>query len=145
MGIFDFLFKSGTDSTRKAAQELGISVSMVERELPHFPGNIDSLKLVKGTTARYALPRQSSNISTWELLQRNQAHGANMPNFYLLNSSVSLSDELTEELRRVSEEYDEEYFEFEGTTSEVAVFWEEWGGKSKVESIHSLLEKLARL
>jgi hypothetical protein len=43
----------------------------------------------------------------------------------------------------VAEEYSDELFEFEGTASEVAVYWSEWGGAEKVRRLHYHLERLA--
>ncbi len=145
MGIFDLLFKYGAKSTREEARRLGISVSEVEREIPQFSRDMASLNLLSETVVRYSVPRRGSTINSWQLLQRLPSSGANMPNNYLLDSSGSLPDALLDELRRIAEEYDEEFFEFEGTSSDVAVFWEEWGGPEKARSIHAQLDRLSGL
>jgi hypothetical protein len=54
-----------------------------------------------------------------------------------------LSLEHEKRLHEIAEEYDEEYFEFEGTAGEVAVYWLEWGGADKVRALHACLERLA--
>ena len=81
--------------------------------------------------------------TTWELLQRTKALGAALPNNYLLKSSGPLSDALTRELTTIAQDFNEEYFEFEGTSSEVAAYWEEWGGPDRVRSLHEVLKRLA--
>jgi hypothetical protein len=45
----------------------------------------------------------------------------------------------------VATDFPEEYFEFEGTLSEVAVFWEEWGGAARVQQLNQVLRSLAEL
>lgn len=80
---------------------------------------------------------------TWALVQRTKAMGASMSNDYLLVSSGSLPAALEALLQEVAKEYSEELFEFEGTATDVAVFWEEWGGAEKVRSLHAHLDRLA--
>lgn len=144
MGFFSTLFGSGSVAVRGEAMRLGITVTEVERDTPHFSRDMKSMELKKGTCVRYSYPRQGPKPHTaWALLQRTKTLGATLPNDYLLNSSSPLPSGFMSELRAVAEEYSEEYFEFEGTSSEVAVYWEEWGGPEKAKSLHSLLTRLA--
>jgi hypothetical protein len=48
-----------------------------------------------------------------------------------------------QELKQLAENFSEEYFEFEGTSSEVAIYWEEWGGPEKARSLYQVLSRLA--
>lgn len=144
MGFFSNLFSSDSAKTREEATRLGILIKEVERDCPVFSRDMESLRLERGTAVRYSVPRTNADRSTtWELLQRTKALGAALPNNYLLKSSGPLSEPLTRELTTVAQDFDEEYFEFEGTSSEVAVYWEEWGGPDKVQSLHQVLKRLA--
>ena len=122
-----------------------MTVSEIERDVPVFSRDMKTLVLKQGTVARYSIPRPSSSVNNRELLQRLPSHGANMPDSYSLGSSGVLPNALSIELRKISEEYDGEYFEFEGTSLDVAVYWEEWGGAEKIASLHSQLKRLAVL
>ena len=66
-----------------------------------------------------------------------------MPNDYLLTADGPLPFGLSTLLHEVAEEHSEELFEFEGTATEVAVFWEEWGGVEKVRALNVHLDRLA--
>lgn len=92
---------------------------------------------------RYSLPRRERKGRTWTLVQRTKALGATLPNDYLLTASGALPGGLEEQLRKVAEDYSEELFEFEGTATEVAVYWSEWGGPDRVRRLHYHLERLA--
>ena len=144
MEFFLNLFGSRSAKVREEATRLGITVAQVEREMPHFSRDMKSVDLKKGSCVRYSLARRGAEPRvTWALLQRTEALGATLPNDYLLNNNGVLPTTLMNELRAVAEDYSEEYFEFEGTSSEVAVYWEEWGGPEKAKSIHGLLTRLA--
>jgi len=129
---------------RDEAVRLGIVVRDVERDLPQFARGNRSCQLVRGACVRYSLPRQGQGTrSVWSLLQRTERDGAQLPNGYLLQGEVS--DALRQILTKLATEFSEEYFEFEGTTTDVAVYWEEWGGASEVEHVHQVLQSLAGL
>jgi hypothetical protein len=146
MGFFSDLFSSDSAQTREEAARLGILIKEVERDCPIFSRDMESVRLERATAVRYSVPRTGVDRSTtWELLQRTKALGAALPNNYLLKSSGQLSDPLTRELTTIAQDFDEEYFEFEGSSSEVAVYWEEWGGPDKVQSLHQVLKRLAAL
>lgn len=131
-------------AARKEALRLGMTVSDVERNLPEFSRGNRSCRLVPGSSARYALPRHGEGArAVWSLLQRTQHEGAQLPNGYLLEGNVS--DPLREALTKLAAEFSEDYFEFEGTTTDVAVYWEEWGGASQVRHMHQVLQGLAGL
>jgi hypothetical protein len=135
---------SGHPEERGEAVRLGISVSDVERDLPEFGRGNQSCKLVRGPCVRYSLPRYGEgNRSHWLLLQRTKREGAQLPNDYLLQGDVS--QKLRQALTKLAEECSEEYFEFEGTPTEVSVFWEEWGGADRVQRVHQVLQTLAGL
>jgi hypothetical protein len=136
MGWFNDLFRN---KARDEALRLGLAVSEVDRELPIFERG-GGFELLSGSCVRYALPRISSG-STWELLQRDEGHGANLPNGYLLNSE-DITSEFLDRFRPTAEEFSEEYFEFEGSASEVAVFWQEYGGAAQAARLHRALSLL---
>ncbi len=129
-------------SERKEAERLGLTVVEVDRDLPEFSGD-GSVTLEPDRCMRYSLPRRMPGGPTWSLLQRTRAMGATLPNAYLLKTSEPLSDALMRLLREIAEKYDEECFEFEGTASDVAVYWLEWGGVEKVRALKAHLERLA--
>ncbi len=129
-------------SEREEAVRLGIGVSDVERGLPEFSRGNQSCKLVRGSCARYSFPRYGEGTrATWSLLQRTERDGAQLPNGYLLQGDVS--DRLRQALTALATEFSEEYYEFEGTTTEVSVYWEEYGGAAQVRRIHKILQRLA--
>lgn len=131
-------------SERKEALRLGIAVSDVERDMPQFTQGNQSCELVRGSCARYSLPRQGGGTrSIWSLLQRTRRDGAQLANGYLLQGEVS--DALRQDLTKLATEFSEDYFEFEGTTTDVGVYWEERGGASQVQQLHEILQRLAGL
>ncbi len=134
----------GRKRERNEAIRLGITVSDVERDLPQFTRGNQSCQLVRGSCVRYSLPRYSEGTrSAWSLVQRTERDGAQLPHGYLLQGEVS--DSLRKILTNLATEFSEEYFEFEGTTTDVAVYLEEWGGASQVRHIHQVLQSLAGL
>ena len=144
MNIFSKLLAGGgRKAEREEAIRLGIAVSDVERNLPHFTRANQSCQLVRGSCIRYSLPRQRGVGSAWTLLQRTERDGAQFPNGYLLQGEAS--DALRQFLTKLATEFSEEYFEFEGTPTDVAVYWKEWGGASQVQQIQHVLQSLAGL
>lgn len=144
MSLFNRLFGGGCKTEREEAVQLGIAVSEVERDLPYFTRDAQSCQLGRGSCVRYSLPCSGGGThSAWALLQRTERDGAQLPNGYLLQGEVS--DALRQVLTKLATEFSEEYFEFEGTTTDVAVYWEEWGGASQVQRIHQVLQTLAGL
>ena len=134
----------GHKAERKEALRVGITVSNVERDLPQFTRGNRSCRLVRGSCVRYSLLRHAEGTrSAWSLLQRTERDGAQLPNGYLLQGEVS--DALRRVLTKLATEFSEEYFEFEGTPTDVAAYWEEWGGASEVQHIHRVLQILAGL
>ena len=129
-------------SEREEAVRLGITVNDVERDLPQFGRGNRSCKLVRGSCVRYSLPRYGEGPrSTWSLLQRTERDGAQLPNGYLLQGDIS--DGLRQALTKLANEFSEEYYEFEGTPTDVSVYWEEYGGAAQVRHIHQVLHSLA--
>ena len=144
MGILTKLFGGRRQSERDQAVRLGIFVSDVERDLPHFTWDAQSCQLVRGSCARYSLPRHSEGArSAWSLLQRTKREGAQLPNDYLLREDVS--EGLRKILTKLATEYSEEYYEFEGTPTDVSVYWAEYGGADQVQRLHEVLQSLACL
>lgn len=137
--------EGGADcAEHKEATRLGLSVSDVERELPRFGSGNRSVKLVRGSCARYSLPRSDKGArSQWSLLQRTKHEGAQLPNGYLLQGEVS--DDLRRDLTKLATELSEDYAEFEGTATEVSLYWEEWGGAARVQHFNHILKRLAGL
>jgi len=150
MGFFSLSTFSGSDETRDEAIKLGITVEEVNRSVPQFQTImrsfrfVESFRLVETSVVKYSIARRGSKNS-WMLLQRLQSHGANMPNDYLLESTGVLPKALRQAITEIAETYDEEFFEFSSDDSEVAVYWEEWGGRKKAVELHVLLSKLASL
>ena len=127
---------------RREAIRLGIFVSDVERDLPQFSRGNQSCELIRGSCARYTLPRRGEGTrSPWSLLQRTEKEGAQLSNGYLLRGEVS--DSLRGVLTKLATEFSEEYFEFEGTTTDVSVYWEEYGGAAGVRRVYEVLQSLA--
>ncbi len=144
MGLLSTLFGLGSKKEREEAKRLGISVSAVTRDLPHFSQYDWRVTLKPGRCIRYAVPRRTREPQmTWALLQRTKELGATLPNDYLLTHTGRIPATLEDQLRLIAEEYAEELFEFEATATDVAVYWEEWGGPAKVRSLHAVLDRLA--
>jgi hypothetical protein len=144
MGFLSNLFSSNAARCRAEASRLGMHVAEVKRDCPVFARDMESMELKRRTVARYSLLRRASPACPgWELLQRTTSMGASLPNAYLVTSSAPLPERLMQELSEVAQAFSEEFFEFEGTSSDVAVFWEEWGGPGKVQSLHQVLKRLA--
>jgi len=135
----------GSDSSeRREAIRLGISVSDAERDLPQFGRGNQSCKLMRGSCRKYSVPRYGEGVRTpWSLLQRTKREGAQLPNDYLLQGEVS--DNLRQLLTKLAAEFSEEYYEFEGTTTDVSVYWEEYGGVAGVQRVYDVLQRLAGL
>ena len=145
MGFLSALFGFNSKAERKEAQRLGITVSEITRDLPHFSRYGNQITLKPGRCVRYAVSRQAQEPKPmWSLLQRSKELGATLPNEYLLTKTGRLSDDFEEQLRKVAEEFAEELFEFEGTATDVAVYWEEWGGPTKVRTLYEVLSRLAQ-
>jgi hypothetical protein len=128
---------------RREAERLGIRVLELEREIPLFSQDGTRMIFAPYRCVRYSLARRERTGPTWTLVQRTRPLGANLPNDFLLTASAPLRAGLEEQLRKVAEEYSEGLFEFEGTASEIAVYWTEWGGLEKVRRLHYHLERLA--
>jgi hypothetical protein len=139
------LFTARPDSPeRKEALRLGITVKDVERDLPEFTRGNRSCRLVRGTCVQYSLPRAPQNSPTaWSILQRTIADGAQLPNGYLLRGDVS--EPLRQTLSSLAMEFSEDLYEFEGTSDDVSLFWEEYGGAPHVRHLHGVLKKLATM
>ncbi len=142
MSLFSLLFGSKAKEREEAAR-LGLSVREVTRELPRFVENGKLVSLDRSQCVRYAMPRRVRGGPIWSLVQRTPETGANCPNGYLLTASAPLLSALETQLREIAKAFPEELFEFEGTSDDVAVYWEEWGGAEKVQEIHEYLERLA--
>ena len=144
MSLFGKLFGGGRQAMRDEALRLGISVSDIERDMPQFTRGNLSCELVRGSCTRYSLPRHGAGPHPdWLLLQRTEPQGAQLPNGYLLQGNVP--DALRQVLTKLATEIFEEYFEFEGTATDVSVYWEEWGGVDEVQHMHEILQSLAGL
>lgn len=150
MNIFSMIFGDTKKKLRVEAQSRGISITQVVRECPFFSRlavNPTLEKLERQSCNRYSIPRStdSGGSLTWTLLQRTEKEGAQFPNGYLLTTSGAVTEELRRAVDEVAREYDEEFFEFEATSSEVAVYWEEWGGVQQLDRIQATLEKLSKV
>lgn len=135
MGFFG-LFKN---KTREEAIRLGITVTEINREVPIFAHGNKLTSLKPYDCVAYSLPRTGG--TEWKLLQRDEAHGAQLPSGYLLEGSHTTTKTL-EKFKPIAEKYSEEYFEFEGTKTHVFVYWEEWGGAKMAQEIYDLLQNL---
>jgi hypothetical protein len=143
MGLLSALFGTRPGKERQEAARLRITVQEVTRDIPLFSQDGKKVIFKPYRCVRYSLPRRERKGRTWTLVQRTRPLGATLPNDYLLTASGALPGGLEEQLRKVAEDYSEELFEFEGTSSEVAVYWSEWGGADKVRRLHYHLERLA--
>ncbi len=128
---------------RREAERLGIVVREVTRDIPLFSQDGTKMIFRPHRCVRYSLPRRERSGRTWTLVQRTKPLGGMLPNDYLLTASGALPAGLEEQLRKVAEDYSDELFEFEATSSEVAAYWSEWGGPDKVRRLHYHLERLA--
>ncbi len=143
MGFFSRIFGTDKQATRGKALELGIVVEDVNRKLPSF-GRYGSYKgTINGSCVRYSIARRNSanSLLKWALLQRTEDEGQ-LRNGWLHKPS-EIPGDLMIKFEEIITEFDEEYFEFEATETEVSVFWEEWGGPKQVQRVFSALEKLA--
>jgi hypothetical protein len=141
MGFFERLL-GGRSAERNAAERLGISIEEVVRDAPIFDRRYQLSEIVPTECARYAVPRLSgASGPIWSLLQRE---GTDLPNGYLLETDGPISTALLDALRKTADEFPEEFFEFEGTREEVAVFWAEFGGAKSVEQLNTVLRRLAQ-
>jgi hypothetical protein len=128
---------------RREAERLGLHALELEREIPLFSRDGARMIFAPYQCVRYSLPRRDRRGPAWTLVQRTKLLGANLPNDFLLTASGPLRAGLEEQLRKVAEEFSQELFEFEGTASEIAVYWTEWGGPENVRRLHYHLERLA--
>ena len=128
---------------RREAERLGIAALELTRDIPLFSRDGARMIFASYPCVRYSLPRRQRRALTWTLVQRTKLLGATLPNDYLLEANRSLPAGLEEQLRKVAEAHADELFEFEGTPTEVAVYWTEWGGPDKVRRLHYHLERLA--
>lgn len=143
MGVLARLLHATLRRERVEAERLGIGVAEVEREIALFSRDGERMITRPYRCVRYSLPRRERRGRTWTLLQRHRVQGANLPNDFLLSASGPLPGGLEEQLLKVAQAHPEELFEFEASTTEVAVYWSEWGGPEKVRELHAHLERLA--
>jgi len=134
-----------TKDCRRETKLRGISVLEVKREMPIF-GVKQRISLERGDCVRYSIKRVSNKSPLkFQFLQRNEKEGAQFPNGYLLiTEGGEIPSDLEIQLKKTALEFNEEFFEFEGTSEEVAVFWEEWGGSEEVKRLNKYLQALAR-
>jgi hypothetical protein len=122
-------------------RDFGISRTEVEREGPILVGSGKNLtidEMVKGKCHRYSMPRVRAG-QEWELLQRDEKSGAQLPNGYLVKTSGDLPL-ILERLKPVAERFDEGVFEAEATKTEVAVYTDDlW---RNAEELRALLQSL---
>lgn len=141
MGFLN-IFKNREEERKKKALLLGFKITYVTRECPFFSkyqGKLEKLEACR--CARYALNRQEG--TSWSLLQRDKEHGAQLPGYLVTGDNVT--HELIEALRPLAEQFGEEFYEFEATDSEIAVFWTEWGGVREIEEIYNALNRVRSL
>ncbi len=132
------LFGGGTKKMREAALKMGFKVEEVDRDIPIFARRNHFDSLSRGRCVKYSLTRRPNAGTGWTLLQRDKAHGSQLPNGYLA-TATSLTPQLIEKLRPLAIEFNEEFFEFEASDFEVSVYWEEWGGEAQVARLHKAL------
>ncbi len=135
------LFGGAAQEIRESALKMGFKVEEVDRDLPIFAHRNHFHSLSRGRCVKYSLARRSNAGTRWALLQRDEAHGSQLPNGYLV-TATSLTPQLIEKLRPLAVEFNEEFFEFEATDSEVSAYWEEWGGKAQVARLHKALSAI---
>ena len=144
MGLFSRLKSLGREATREAALLQGIRVEDVERDLPMFSRSGDFLRIERSQCVKYSVRRRlGAQPQHWLFLQRSPEEGAQYANGWLFQASEPPPPTLQQGLEAIAKEWDEELLELEGTDTEVAAFWEEWGGAEQVAVIRRYLASLA--
>jgi hypothetical protein len=131
-------------SPRDEALANGVTVQDVERDLPIFRGNrLQSLQ--RGTCVRYSLPRRKGGLPRrWAFLQRDEKPGAPFRHGWTFQSpDGDLPEGLRDELRRIADDWSEEFLEFEADEDNVSAYWEEWGGAKEASVVIEYLRGLA--
>ena len=147
MGLFTNLFRGAADE----AASLGVTVHEVMHDLPCFtqPGNrFDHLE--RRDCLRYSLPRSGASApSSWSMIQRDKAHGAQFDNGWLFVSHDPARQEpgsqLMDLLKRMARESDDGVLEFVATPDEVSILAERGGNRGWVRRLHTYLTELAKL
>ncbi len=145
MGIFSKL--SGGESARAEALRLGLKVTQGERDVPHFDGKNRLGGLSRWRCVEYSLRREpAEGPAYWSFLQRTKDQGAQYSNGWLFSSAEGPAPmPLDQLLKRIADEWVEEYLEFEATPVSVSAFWEEWGGAKTARRLYETLLELSRV
>ena len=147
MGLFTNLFRGVADE----AASLGVSVHQVMHDLPYFtqPGNrFDHLE--RRECLRYSLPRSGASApSSWSMIQRDKAQGAQFDNGWLFVSHdpawQARDNQLMDLLKTMARESDDGVLEFTATRHEVSILAEEGGSRGWRRRLYSYLGELAKL
>lgn len=99
---------------------------------------------------KYSLGRATPSDATWSLEQILKEQPSN-PHFfkspgdqggYLLKTDAAVSDAMKKVFAELAEEFNEDFFAFEGSVTQVSIYWEEWGGAKKANQLHRALQKM---
>ncbi len=136
--------RRGEASVRDYALQQGVRIDEIEREVPFSSGRGRALTLRRTQCTRYAIPRLGDAApAEWAFLMRTKKDGAQFPNGFLFRAPGDPPGALKELLTKIARASDQEYLEFEATPSEVAAYWEAWGGAKQFDRIHGYLRGLA--
>jgi hypothetical protein len=123
----------------------GVRVEAVERDLPFIASRGGHLEMRRGRTTRYSIPRLGNLAPEhWEFLMRTKKDGAQYPQGFLFRAGGGEPPAaMAELLHRIAKDSDQEYLEFEASSSEVSAYWDAWGGTKQFDRVHQWMERLA--
>jgi hypothetical protein len=133
------------ESGRREAEQLGLVVGEVKRDIPFGTGFGQRYRLEARTCARYCLSHGVTGAPSWSLLMRPDSDTVPPfpPGWQLVVPNGSLSEQLQQELISVAKSWQEEFLELEGSGESVCAFWEEWGGVTQARRIYDYLQRLS--
>ncbi len=135
--------RRGAADAREAARHLGLRVEEVVRDVPTGPeGKLEPRRIVK-----YSLQRLAPGAPRWALLQRRHTAAGveSWKGWQLVVVHEQISERLRAALARITADWTEEYLEIEATASEIAAYWEEWGGAEQSRRIHGYLQQISEV
>lgn len=137
--------RRGKRNACEEAGKLGLAVTEVKRDIPFSSGLGHRYRLEEHSCVRYCLAHRAPGGPAWSLLVRPDADSASPfpPGWQLVVHSGVIGEPLRQELLGVTEDWQEEFLELEGSSSSVCAFWEEWGGAEQARRIYGYLQRLS--